>query len=128
MRSQKLVDPNLAKVGVASSSLVFRSRRQSKKTALFFCISTCRKISATLFRQNEKICHSVENPKNSPKEAVSTAFSNPLLPIDSPIGTTSSWCVKCGCTTPQFNDIQSYMQKGRNLQKQHLSIMSILLS
>ena len=67
----QLVEHNLAKVGVASSSLVFRSRRQSKKTAFFFCISTYCKIFATLFRQNGTFYHLVENPKNSPKKAVS---------------------------------------------------------
>ena len=54
------------------SSLVFRSRRQPKKTAFFFCISTCCYISATYIQQNRKICHPVETPQNSPKKAVST--------------------------------------------------------
>ena len=81
----QLVEHNLAKVGVASSSLVFRSRRQSKKTAFFFCISTRCEISATCIQQNGKICHPVETPQNSPKKAVSTALSNPPLPIDSPL-------------------------------------------
>ena len=72
MRSQKLVEHNLAKVGVASSSLVFRSRRQSFYTAFFFCISTCCKIFVTFIQQNGKISHPVETPKNPPKKAIST--------------------------------------------------------
>ena len=67
----QLVERNLAKVEVAGPSPVFRSRRQSFQTAFLFCISTCCKISATLFRHNGKICQRPETPKDSQKKAVS---------------------------------------------------------